>query len=265
MPDIGGGRTALGVRAVVVGAGHQDRRGRAAGPPRRFKAGREAASYCRARSRGAAGDRSAARLRPRLTHEVLDRHHRAENTSDGIRRPRRATRPAPAEEYVLVCAIEQGDEAWVEVYAGIATGPPRLITQVARNGRSGRQGLSADDRADLCRGGRHAQYGALRARAGAVQHGASGPAARAGRSPGRGGAPGRGARHPDEQLDRRAKAMQDAASKDLASADAQMSKARLLRPTRPEQDDPNIATALAAGEPPAPHGSSDRLAALKAR
>jgi hypothetical protein len=36
------------------------------------------------------------------------------------------------------------------------------------------------------------------------------------------------------------KAMQDTAAKDLASADAQMSKARLLRPTRPEQDDPNI-------------------------
>ena len=40
------------------------------------------------------------------------------------------------------------------------------------------------------------------------------------------------------------KAMQDAAQKDLASADAQMSKARLLRPTRPEEDDPNIAAAL---------------------
>jgi chromosome segregation ATPase len=63
------------------------------------------------------------------------------------------------------------------------------------------------------------------------------------------------------------KAMQDAASKDLASADAQMSKARLLRPTRPEQDDPNIAAALAAasGKPLAPQSLSDRLAALKAR
>ena len=61
------------------------------------------------------------------------------------------------------------------------------------------------------------------------------------------------------------KAMQDAASKDLASADAQMSKARLLRPTRPEQDDPNIAAALAvaAGKPPAPRSLSERLAALK--
>ena len=63
------------------------------------------------------------------------------------------------------------------------------------------------------------------------------------------------------------KAMQDAAQKDLASADAQMSKARLLRPTRPEQDDPNIAAALAAaaGKPSAPQSLSERLAALKAR
>ncbi len=63
------------------------------------------------------------------------------------------------------------------------------------------------------------------------------------------------------------KAMQDAAAKDLASADAQMSKARLLRPTRPEQDDPNIAAALAAaaGKPAAPQSLGDRLAALRPR
>ena len=63
------------------------------------------------------------------------------------------------------------------------------------------------------------------------------------------------------------KAMQDTAQKDLASADAQMSKARLLRPTRPEEDDPNIAAALAAaaGKPPAPQSLTDRLASLKAR
>lgn len=62
------------------------------------------------------------------------------------------------------------------------------------------------------------------------------------------------------------KAMQDAAAKDLASADAQMSKAKLLRPTRPEQDDPNIAAALAAasGKPSAPQSLNERLAALKA-
>jgi hypothetical protein len=58
----------------------------------------------------------------------------------------------------------------------------------------------------------------------------------------------------------------EAASKDLASADAQMSKASLLRPTRPEQDDPNIADALAiaAGKLPAPLSLSERLVALKA-
>jgi chromosome segregation ATPase len=63
------------------------------------------------------------------------------------------------------------------------------------------------------------------------------------------------------------KAMQDAAAKDLASADAQMSKARLLRPTRPEQDDPNIAAAMAAaaGKPAAPQSLGDRLAALRTR
>ena len=63
------------------------------------------------------------------------------------------------------------------------------------------------------------------------------------------------------------KAMQDAASKDLISADAASSKAKLLRPSRPEQEDPNIARALeaAAGNAPAPVGLNERLAALRAR
>jgi len=63
------------------------------------------------------------------------------------------------------------------------------------------------------------------------------------------------------------KAMQEAAQRDLASADAAMAKAKLLRPTRPEQDDPNIAAAMAAaaGKPAAPQSLGDRLAALKAR
>jgi hypothetical protein len=34
--------------------------------------------------------------------------------------------PAPAVEYVLVCAVEQGDEAWIEVYAGIDINPAAL-------------------------------------------------------------------------------------------------------------------------------------------
>jgi chromosome segregation ATPase len=63
------------------------------------------------------------------------------------------------------------------------------------------------------------------------------------------------------------KAMQDAAQRDLASADAAMAKTKLLRPTRPEQDDPNIAAAMAAaaGKSPVPQSLSERLAALRAR
>lgn len=61
------------------------------------------------------------------------------------------------------------------------------------------------------------------------------------------------------------KAMQEAAAKDRVTADAQLSKAKLLRPTVPEQDDPNIAAALAqaAGKPAGPQTLSQRLAALK--
>ena len=40
------------------------------------------------------------------------------------------------------------------------------------------------------------------------------------------------------------KAMQEAAARDLASADAATAKAKLLRPTQPEHDDPNIAAAF---------------------
>ena len=63
------------------------------------------------------------------------------------------------------------------------------------------------------------------------------------------------------------KAMHDAAARDLASADAATSKAKLLRPTQPEHDDPNIAAALASvsGKSTAPQSLGDRLAALKAQ
>jgi hypothetical protein len=37
-----------------------------------------------------------------------------------------AAPPAPAIEYVLACAVEQGDDAWVEVYAGIDINPAAL-------------------------------------------------------------------------------------------------------------------------------------------
>ncbi|MBK1653573.1 hypothetical protein [Allochromatium vinosum] len=63
------------------------------------------------------------------------------------------------------------------------------------------------------------------------------------------------------------KAMNDAAARDLAQAEAASLKAKLLAPTRPEQDDPNIAAALAAasGKGPVPQSASERLARLKAR
>lgn len=61
------------------------------------------------------------------------------------------------------------------------------------------------------------------------------------------------------------KAMREATEKDLANAEAANAKARLLKPTAPEQEDPNIAAAMAAaaGKPVAA-SLSDRLAALKA-
>jgi hypothetical protein len=40
--------------------------------------------------------------------------------------PSGAAPPAPEVEYVLVCAIEQGDEAWIEVYVGIDVNPASL-------------------------------------------------------------------------------------------------------------------------------------------
>jgi hypothetical protein len=60
--------------------------------------------------------------------------------------------------------------------------------------------------------------------------------------------------------------MQDAAAKDLMAAEAASAKARLLKPTQPEQEDPNIAAALAAasGAGPRPQTLSERLAVLKA-
>jgi len=61
------------------------------------------------------------------------------------------------------------------------------------------------------------------------------------------------------------KAMQDNAARNLAAAEAANAKARLLQPTRPEQDDPNIAAAMAAasGRGPAPTSLTERLAALR--
>jgi hypothetical protein len=63
------------------------------------------------------------------------------------------------------------------------------------------------------------------------------------------------------------KAMHDAAARDLANAEAANMKSQLLKPSAPEQEDPNIAQAMqiASGKPAAPVSLSDRLAALRAR
>ena len=61
------------------------------------------------------------------------------------------------------------------------------------------------------------------------------------------------------------KAMQDNAARNLAQAEAANAKAALLKPTRPEQDDPNIAAAMAAAAGKAAPAASlgDRLAQLR--
>ena len=61
------------------------------------------------------------------------------------------------------------------------------------------------------------------------------------------------------------KAMKDHAARNLAQAEAANAKATLLRPTKPEQEDPNIAAAMAAasGKGAPPTSLSDRLAALR--
>lgn len=62
------------------------------------------------------------------------------------------------------------------------------------------------------------------------------------------------------------KAMKDSAAKDLATAEAAHAKAKLLTPTRPEEEDPNIAAALAAvSGTTSPQSAAERLAALKAK
>jgi hypothetical protein len=62
------------------------------------------------------------------------------------------------------------------------------------------------------------------------------------------------------------KAMQDSAARDLAAAEAASAKAKLLQPTRPEKDDPNIAAAMASATGrQAPTSLGDRLSALRQR
>jgi chromosome segregation ATPase len=60
------------------------------------------------------------------------------------------------------------------------------------------------------------------------------------------------------------KAMQDSAQKNLAAAESANAKAKLLQPSRPEQEDPNISAAMAAVTGAKPAASlSDRLGALR--
>jgi chromosome segregation ATPase len=61
------------------------------------------------------------------------------------------------------------------------------------------------------------------------------------------------------------KAMQDNAARNLAQAEAANAKAMLLKPTKPEQDDPNIAAAMAAvsGRSIPSASLGDRLAQLR--
>ena len=61
------------------------------------------------------------------------------------------------------------------------------------------------------------------------------------------------------------KAMQDNAARNLAEAEAANAKAKLLAPTNPEKEDPNIAAAMAQvqGKLPAPTNLADRLAVLR--
>jgi hypothetical protein len=63
------------------------------------------------------------------------------------------------------------------------------------------------------------------------------------------------------------KAMQDGAARDLAQAEADAMKTKLLKPTQPEQEDPHIARAMqiASGQPAAPTSLSERLAAVRTR
>ena len=63
------------------------------------------------------------------------------------------------------------------------------------------------------------------------------------------------------------KSMQDAAARDLTNAEAANMKAKLLKPTQPEQDDANIARAMrsASGQSVAATSLTDRLAALRPR
>jgi len=74
-----------------------------------------------------------------------------------------------------------------------------------------------------------------------------------------------GLAHATSGLNVALKAMQDNATRSREQADAAYAKIRMLKPTRPEQDDPNIALAMAqvSGMLRAPSNITGRLAALR--
>ena len=60
--------------------------------------------------------------------------------------------------------------------------------------------------------------------------------------------------------------MQDTAERNHVSASAAIAKAALLKPSEPEEEDPNIARAMGDADAAAkPMSLSDRLAAIKAK
>ena len=65
------------------------------------------------------------------------------------------------------------------------------------------------------------------------------------------------------------KAMRESAEEDMKEAEAARMKAELLQPTKPEEEDPNIAAALASvgvgSAAPAGVSASSRLALLRAK
>src|SRR6266516_2714514 len=76
-----------------------------------------------------------------------------------------------------------------------------------------------------------------------------------------------GLTHSTNALNVALQAMHDAAARDQQAAAAADRKAKILAPSSPEKDDPNIAAAMAAAGGAAPTAASlaDRLAALKAK
>ena len=75
--------------------------------------------------------------------------------------------------------------------------------------------------------------------------------------------------HSSNALNVALEAMHDAAARDAQAAAVAERKAKILAPSSPEKDDPNIAAALAAAggahRPTSPASLEDRLAALKAK